>query len=299
MEGILCIDKPGGHTSFDVVARMRGIAKTRKIGHGGTLDPLATGVLPLFFGRAAKAVDLLPNQNKRYTATFRLGAVTDTQDRTGTLLEERPVTVGRGEVAAVLPRFTGPQKQLPPMYSAVKVGGRRLYDLARRGQQVDRPARDITVHSLALLEADDASHTYTVDVACSKGTYVRTLCHDIGEALGCGAVLTALRRTEAGGFDLNQCISLERAAELAAEGVLEEALFPVWTVFAALPRLELEPRLARLFCNGVALSLGQFAAPPAGLAAVYRTDGVFLGLAEPDPRMLRLRQTRLFYTNSV
>lgn len=295
MEGILCIDKPPAHTSFDVVARMRGIAHTRKIGHGGTLDPMATGVLPLFFGRAAKACDLLPDQDKRYTATFRLGISTDTQDITGTVLSERTVHTTEWDIAALLPRFTGPQKQLPPMYSAIQVEGRRLYDLARQGIEVKRTARDIIIHSIALLSADDTRHEYAIDVACSKGVYVRTLCHDIGEALGCGAALTKLRRTRACGFSLSQCITLERAAELARAGTLAEALLPVETAFASLPRLTLNIALARHFCNGVQLYLSQFAAPPRALSSVYREDGVFLGLAAPDTAGAQLQLVKLFY----
>lgn len=295
MEGILCVDKPPAHTSFDVVARMRKIAGTKKIGHGGTLDPMATGVLPLFFGRAAKACDVLPDQDKRYTAAFRLGVSTDTQDITGAVLRERPVAVGRAQVEAALPRFLGPQMQTPPMYSAVKVNGKRLYELARVGVEVERPAREITVHSIALTGADAAANEYTLDVACSKGTYIRTLCHDLGEALGCGAALTALRRTRACGFGLERCVTLEQAAELASAGLLAGALLPVEAVFASLPRLTLNAKLARHFCNGVALSLNQFERPVGGRVAVYRKDGVFLGLAAPDDSGICLRQERLFY----
>lgn len=295
MDGILCIDKPQEHTSFDVVARMRGIAKTKKIGHGGTLDPMATGVLPLFFGRATKACDILPDQDKSYTATFQLGLVTDTQDSTGEVLARSPVTATKADVAALLPRFVGSQQQLPPMYSAVQIGGQRLYDLARQGIEVEREPRQITIHSLTLLDWDEAAATYTVEAACSKGAYIRTLCHDIGAALGCGAALTALRRTRACGFDLGSCITLEQAQELAAEGSLESALLPVERAFAALPRMELTMKLAAHFCNGVPLSLNQFAAWPDDLCTVYREDKIFLGLAAPDDEKLQLRQKKLFY----
>lgn len=295
MEGILCIDKPTEHTSFDVVARMRGIARTRKVGHGGTLDPMATGVLPLFFGRAAKACDILPDQDKRYTATFQLGRTTDTQDCTGMLLQERPVRVGRADVERMLEEFTGPLMQTPPMYSAVQVGGQRLYDLARSGVEVERPARAITVYSLTLLEADEQAHTYTVDVTCSKGTYVRTLCHDLGERLGCGAMLTALRRTCACGFGVEDCITLEQAAVLAAEDKLAERLLPIERVYALLPRLVMTHRQARYFCNGVQMSLGQFVGPVEGQVAVYREDDVFLAVAEPDDKRQYLKRIKLFY----
>lgn len=295
LEGILCIDKPPEHTSFDVVARMRGIAKTRKIGHGGTLDPMATGVLPLFFGRAAKAVDLLPDQDKRYAATFRLGLMTDTQDITGKVLKECPVNVSRSELETMLGQFRGPQEQLPPMYSAVRVGGRRLYDLARNGVEVKRRARAIEIYTLELVGADEEAHSYTVDVHCSKGSYIRTLCHDIGRRLGCGAVLTALRRTKASGFLLEQCITLEQAQQLAGDGVLQERLLPVQQAFAELPRLVLNMLTARHFCNGVALTLNQFESPLEGPVAVFREDETFLGIGAPDAEGCALRSKKLFY----
>lgn len=288
MNGILCIDKPPGHTSFDVVARMRGIAKTRKIGHGGTLDPMATGVLPLFFGRATKACNLLPNQDKRYTAAFRLGTVTDTQDITGTELERHPVDAGRTEVEAALRRFTGKQKQVPPMYSAVQVDGKRLYDLARQGIEVERPAREITVYGIRLLDCDELAKEYTIDVSCSKGSYIRTLCHDIGRELGCGAVLTALRRTEACGFSIGQCIPIEEARRLADSGALESALLPVESAFGSLPRLDLGEAQARRFCNGVRLDLVGLSVPVGKVCAVYNAGGEFLGLAEPSQGKLKL-----------
>jgi tRNA pseudouridine55 synthase len=290
--GILCMDKPAEHTSFDVVARMRGIAKTRKIGHGGTLDPMATGVLPLFFGRATKACDLIPVEEKRYTATFRLGLTTDTQDITGTVLVERPVTATTEDVRRVLARFTGAQKQTPPMYSAVQVNGRRLYDLAREGIEVERPARDVTIHRADLLDADEGGHLYTIDVVCSRGTYIRTLCHDMGEALGAGAVLTALRRTESCGFTLDKCITLREAEELSARGELESRLLPVEAVFASLPRLTLNVKDATRFGNGVKLQMQP--SWPTKPCAVFREDNMFLGLAHADSEGL-LQMDKLFY----
>ena len=209
LEGILCVDKPQDWTSFDVVAKMRGIADCHKIGHGGTLDPMATGVLPLFFGRSAKAMELMPNQDKRYTAAIRFGITTDTQDCTGNVLStsEKPVT--REALEAALVPLRGTIDQLPPMYSAVWVDGQRLYNLARAGKEVERPTRQVTVHRLELMEFDAENRTCVIDVACSKGTYIRTLCHDIGEALGCGGILTALRRTETLGFTSKDCHTLE------------------------------------------------------------------------------------------
>lgn len=295
MTGILCIDKPGGFTSFDVVAKLRGMTREKRVGHSGTLDPMATGVLPLFFGRATKAVDLLPDQDKRYTATFRLGIATDTQDITGRVLSERPVRVSAAEVREGLSAFLGPQMQTPPMYSAVQVGGRRLYDIARQGLEVERPGREVLIHRLDLLQADEREHLYTVDVACSKGTYLRTLCHDLGERLGCGAVLTALRRTMACGFGLGGCITLQEAQRLTDGGALSGRLLPVEAAFASLPRLVLEGRQAHLFRNGVRLPLSELQIPE-GEAALRVLDGAgrFLGIARPDPGVGVLRLIKLF-----
>ena len=290
MDGILCIDKPADFTSFDVVAKMRGILRTRKIGHSGTLDPMATGVLPLFLGRATKACDMLPDQTKRYTATFLLGQTTDTQDSTGTVLQTRPVTVGRQEVSRALAGFVGAQKQLPPMYSAVRVNGQRLYDLARQGADIPREARDITIFGAELLaqnpNGNEAAHTYTIDIDCSKGTYIRTICHDLGEQLGCGAVLTALRRTRACGYHLADCITLEQAQSYADSGRWEETgvILPVETAFAMYPAVHLDAEQTRLFTNGVQLSLARMDLDPlaAELFTIFAADGSFLGLASTD-----------------
>lgn len=289
LNGILCIDKPQDFTSFDVVAKMRGIAKTKKIGHAGTLDPMATGVLPLFFGRATKACDLLPRQDKAYRASFRLGQTTDTQDCTGTLLETRPVKAGKKEVEEALAAFRGEIQQIPPMYSAIKMDGKRLYELARQGIQVERKPRPVTIHQLELTGAEKSSHTYTIEVHCSKGTYIRSLVADIGEALGCGAVMTALRRTMAAGFTLESCITLEQAQELAGEGDLEQQLLPVERGFESLPKVFLSAGQTRLFRNGVRLDLDRISCPISeGQTAVYGPESQFLGLASPTEGQLKL-----------
>lgn len=286
--GILCIDKPAGFTSFDVVAKMRGIAGMRKIGHAGTLDPMATGVLPVFLGRATKASDMLPVQDKRYLATMRLGTETDTQDITGTVTGEYPVSASAEQVLAACAQFEGDIMQVPPMYSAVKIGGQKLYHLARKGREVERPARPVRIHRLVCAPAGE-THTYRLDVACSKGTYIRTLVYDIGRMLGCGAVLTELRRTESCGFLLSQCITLDAAQILANEGRLGEAVLPVERAFAALPRLELDEEKARLFQNGVRLGCGQVGcADSTEPLAVYAQAGQFLGLAQGEENELRL-----------
>ena len=196
--GIIIIDKPAGWTSMDVCAKLRGIFHEKRVGHAGTLDPMATGVLPVFLGRATRAVEFAEQTGKEYLAGLRLGLVTDTQDVTGRVLEERPVTCAPAEVEAALAAFRGEITQIPPMYSALKRDGKKLYELARAGKEVERAPRPVTIHALEVVE-QTGPNCYTLRVRCSKGTYVRTLCHDIGAALGCGGCMSALRRTEAAG----------------------------------------------------------------------------------------------------
>ena len=206
--GIVIIDKLSGWTSMDVCAKIRGILKEKRLGHGGTLDPMATGVLPVFVGQATRAVEFAENGEKEYIAGLRLGLVTNTQDTSGETLETHPVTVDRAALEAVLPRFTGPIAQIPPMYSAIKINGQKLYDLARKGKEVERKPRNITIFELELLE--QVSETdYLLRCRCSKGTYLRTLCHDLGQALGCGGTMFSLCRTMAAGYTLVEAVSLE------------------------------------------------------------------------------------------
>lgn len=266
--GILCIDKPEGFTSFDVVAKLRGIAGTRRVGHAGTLDPMATGVLPLFFGRATKACDILPRQDKRYLADFRLGVTTDTQDATGRVLCERdPSGVSGADVRKAAARFTGEIMQVPPMYSALRVEGKRLYELARQGVEVERKARprhhpfgstSVSVgrgvphlpDRRALLQGDLHPHAVA----------------DIGEALGCGAVMTGLRRTMAAGFTLADCVTIGEAGDLAREGRFAEALLPVGAAFAGLPRRASVKSRPKRFLNGRAPRPGRASPAPGGRA---------------------------------
>ena len=229
--GILIIDKPAGWTSMDVCAKLRGILREKRVGHGGTLDPMATGVLPVFVGRATRAVEFAENGRKEYDAGLRLGLVTDTQDVTGTVLETRPGAVGRAELEEALAAFRGEIQQIPPMYSAVKVQGKKLYELARKGQEVERKPREVTIYELELLEAESETD-YRLRCLCSKGTYIRTLCHDIGQALGCGGALYRLRRTMAAGFTLADAVTLE---DLQAQG--EALLRPLDSLFARHPAL--------------------------------------------------------------
>ena len=271
--GILVIDKPAGWTSHDVVAKLRGILHVKRIGHAGTLDPMATGVLPVFVGRATRAVEFAAEREKEYIAGLRLGVVTDTQDCTGTTLETHPVEVTRDQVEAILDRFRGDLQQIPPMYSAVKKNGRKLYELARRGVEVERQPRPVTIHQLELL--DQVSPTdYTLRVLCSKGTYVRTLCHDMGQALGCGGTLFSLRRTRSAGFTLEDAVTLEDVAAAADPAAL---LLPVDAYFSGYPVLQLQNEAEeKRIRNGNSLTLDG----PDGTYRVYSRQGEFLALSQ-------------------
>ncbi len=269
--GILIIDKPADWTSMDVCAKLRGILKERRIGHGGTLDPMATGVLPVFVGQATRAVEFAENGEKEYVAGLRLGLTTDTQDSTGQVLETCPVSVDRGELEAILPRFTGPLEQIPPMYSAVKIGGQKLYELARKGREVERKPRPITIFSLEVLEQSSPTD-YVLRVRCSKGTYVRTLCHDIGQALGCGGCMSSLRRTMAAGFTLDQAVTLDQAQEQG-----EALLLPTDSLFSHYPVFLLKSeRAEKRVRNGNPLSIPSLAD---GTYRVYSQQREFLCLS--------------------
>ncbi len=299
LTGVLCIQKPQKFTSFDVIAKLRGISGTRKIGHSGTLDPMATGVLPIFFGNATKACDLLPNTDKRYTAGVRFGLTSDTQDIWGNFASENSALLSREALEAALPRFTGTISQLPPMYSAVQVNGQRLYDLARKGVEVERTPREITIYKLELLSYDEEKREAVLDVCCSKGTYIRTLCHDLGEYLGMGAVMSSLIRTEAAGFTLQDCVTLEEAQNAALENRFPELLLPVERIFSDLPVIRLSEVQTRMFTNGVRLDLNRIrCAKIPGNHSVYGWDGTFLGLADCDFEKMELVMQKLFIQRS-
>ncbi len=281
MNGILLIDKPQGFTSFDVVAKMRGIAHTRKIGHSGTLDPMATGVLPLLIGNATKACDILPCEDKAYRAGFALGSVTDTQDCTGKVLSTSDIRCTKEQVHDALSQFTGNIMQIPPMYSAVSIGGKRLYELAHQGIEIERQARPVTIYSITLEEFHEDTQSGILSIHCGKGTYVRTICHDLGQALGCGGMMTSLRRTMAAGFPIESCITLEEAAALSEQGRLEEKALPVECVFEVFPLLHLADAQIRMYKNGIKLDLNRL--PVDKSKEVYRIhdeNGSFLGLAK-------------------
>ena len=256
---------------MDVCAKVRGIFHEKRVGHGGTLDPMATGVLPVFVGQATRAVEFAESGQKEYVAGLRLGLVTDTQDTTGTTLETRPVTADRAAVEAALSRFLGEQDQIPPMYSAVKVGGQKLYELARKGREVERRPRPVTIHALELLSREGETD-YLLRCRCSKGTYIRTLCHDIGQALGCGGAMCSLRRTMAAGFTLDQAVTLE---EVQARG--EALLLPTDSLFAGQPILLLKSDKAenRVRCGNPITLPGT----PDGTYRVYSQDRQFLCLS--------------------
>ena len=270
--GIIIIDKPADWTSMDVCAKLRGILKTKKVGHAGTLDPMATGVLPVFVGQATRGVSFAESGEKEYVAKLRLGLVTDTQDTSGRTLAERPVTVTTDDIAAVLPRFTGAIQQIPPMYSAIKINGQKLYDLARQGREVERKPRPVTIHRLELLEQLSDTE-FTLRVRCSKGTYVRTLCHDIGQALGCGGCMASLRRTMAAGYTLDESHTLE---QVQAQG--EALLRPVDTLFRQHPAYHItHPRVEQLCRNGNAFTVKT--PLDGGIYRVYGMEGDFLCLS--------------------
>ena len=277
MDGIVIIDKPQGWTSQDVTARLRRVFATRRIGHGGTLDPLATGVLPVFVGRATRGVEFFEHAGKTYETVLRLGLTTDTEDVTGTVLSQQDASVTGEMLEAVLQKFRGEIMQTPPMYSALKVNGQKLCDLARKGREVERQPRPITIHELTLLgmEAGD----FRLRVRCSKGTYIRTLCKDIGEALGCGGCMAQLRRTQAGEYTIAQAIPLEKLlAESEAGADVSRYLMSVDSMFAGYPALTLTANQEKCVRNGARFSTQ--AAP--GTYRAYSAAGEFLALCKSD-----------------
>ena len=288
MQGILIVDKPTDWTSFDVIAKLRGILGTRKLGHSGTLDPMATGVLPVFCGGASKAVDLPLDHTKAYRATLKLGARTETGDVTGTVLETAPVTAGEKELLEVLPRFVGPQMQTPPMYSAVKINGQPLYKLARQGMEVERKARPIEILSIQY-EGSPAENEYTLTVKCSKGTYIRVLLEEIAEAMGQKGTMSALRRVAAGVYTEADAHSLEeiQAAKNAGPEALQALMLPVESVFTSLPLLVAGERVEQHLYNGCPTS--RYPAAD-GRYRVRNAQGQFLGLANITGGVLRVEK---------
>ena len=277
MNGIVIVDKPQGWTSQDVTARLRRVFDTRRIGHGGTLDPMATGVLPVFVGRATRAVEFFEHAEKTYETVLLLGKRTDTQDVTGRVLEERPVSLSLEDVEDVLPRFRGEILQVPPMYSALKVNGQKLCDLARKGKQVERQPRPITIFELTLLSFEE--NRLRLRVRCSKGTYIRTLCDDIGAALGTLGCMESLRRTQAGDYSIAESVPLEALLEADSP---ETYLRGMDSMFARYPAVTLTPNQEKRCRNG-----NSFTRPMAnGIYRAYGAKGEFLMLAKVEDNVM-------------
>ena len=281
MNGILLIDKQPDWTSNDVVAKLKGILHQRRIGHSGTLDPMATGLLVVFVGRATRAVEFAEGHDKRYIAGLRLGITTDTQDITGRVLEAKDVTVTREELEQALVGFRGAIQQIPPMYSAIKHDGRRLYDIARKGGEVERKPRAITIHDLRVIDGQEGD--WLLDVRCSKGTYVRTLCHDLGRALGCGGCMSSLRRVEAGQFSVDQAVTLSQVQQMADAGRVEELLLPVDSLFQAYPHCTASASQEKKIRCGNQVKTGL----AGGDYRVYTESGEFLMLGRVEDGIMK------------
>ncbi|MCQ2470499.1 MAG: tRNA pseudouridine(55) synthase TruB [Clostridia bacterium] len=294
MTGFICINKPQGITSFITANRVRRIASVKKTGHTGTLDPMATGVLPVMLGGATKFADFIPSSGKAYIADILLGVETDTYDVTGTVLQEKEVNVTSEEFKHAVEAFTGEIQQVPPMYSAISQNGVRLYQLARKGVEVEREKRNVTIYSAEILEKK-ADNLYSVLFSCSAGTYIRSLAFDIGRFLGCGACLKSLQRTYSNGFSIEDAITLEEAAALAEEGKLEEKIIPVEKVMEVYPEVTVSEAQAKRFKNGGALALNRIKGfSGSGLFRVYSPEKEFLGLGKTNEETKELDIARLY-----
>lgn len=276
--GIIIVDKPADWTSQDVTAKLRGVFHEKRIGHGGTLDPMATGVLPVFIGRATRAVEFMESAEKEYIAGLRLGLTTNTQDTTGEVLSEQSVDITKEQLLAVLPQFTGEIDQIPPMFSAVKIGGRKLYELARKGREIERKPRRITIHELEVIGEEHGD--FLLRVRCSKGTYIRTLCHDIGAALGCGGCMSSLRRTAAGQFAITDAVPL---AEIISHPNPASLLMQVDSLFSGCPALHVRDAHTAKLKNGASVRDRTFAD---GTYRVYAENGEFLLLGRAESHTL-------------
>lgn len=296
LNGIIIIHKEAGYTSHDVVAKMRGICRQKKIGHTGTLDPQATGVLPVCLGSGTKLCDMLTDKDKEYVAELLLGVETDTQDTTGQVLRESPVNASGEEVRAAVMSFLGEYSQVPPMYSALKVDGKKLYELARAGKEVERQARKVMIHEIEIL--DMKLPVVKLRVACSKGTYIRTLCADIGAKLGCGGTMKSLQRTRVGSFDLERAVTLAELEKIRDEERLEEILFPVDSAFANCPKLHVRQEFAKLVDNGNSFYPNQTVERrtygSGEWVSVYRENGSFVGVYAFDAGRKWYKPVKMF-----
>ena len=281
MTGIIILDKPKDITSFGAVARVRRLCSEKKCGHTGTLDPMATGVMTVMLGNTTRFIELLPSHDKAYIASFRLGTVTDTLDITGNVLETRKVESTAEQVREALRSFEGEISQLPPMYSAVSVNGQRLYDLARKGIEVERKPRQVTVYSIDMISENEENGEYSIAVECSSGTYIRTIISDLGEMLGCGAVLTDLRRTKANGFSIENAVTLEELENAVNNGNIGSVLIPVDRALEGYPVIKVSAAQAKRFSNGGELDLQRLKYPRMiGLFRIYDPENNFIGLGE-------------------
>lgn len=292
MDGILNIYKEKGYTSHDVVAKLRGILKQKKIGHTGTLDPAATGVLPVCVGKATKLCDLFADRSKTYETVMQLGVTTDTEDMTGMILDQKEVLCSEQEAEAVIHSFVGLYEQIPPMYSALKVNGKKLYELAREGKTVERKPRKVTIHSIEIVSMDFPFITMKVD--CSKGTYIRSLCRDIGEQLGCGATMKELKRTRVGQFTVENALTLAQVEELVIQEQIAQYFIAIDTVFSDYPVLVLPAEYDRLLDNGNPFRY-QSDDKDARYYRVYKEDGMFIGLYVYQKKEQRYNPYKLFF----
>lgn len=299
LNGIILVNKPKDFTSFDVIAKLRGMLRIKRLGHSGTLDPMATGVLPVLVGKATKASDILPIDEKSYTAGFKLGVETDTQDITGKVQSESDKRVSMQELVTCADSFQGDIMQIPPMYSAVSVDGKRLYELAREGKVIERQARQRRVDSIEILSYDDKTQEGVMSVTVSKGTYIRTLIHDIGQKLGCGGVMKSLERTSSSGYKIADCYTLEQIQQHTDNDTVAEIIMPVKSAFSGVyDSIKLNQHYSKLYKNGVKLRLEQV-----GLCdmqsektfCVYDSDNIFLGLAKADNKSGQLKIYKNLY----
>jgi len=285
MDGILLVIKPPGMTSFDVVAWLRRVLKIKKIGHGGTLDPAAVGLLPVCLGKATRAIEQFLNFDKSYRAEMVLGIVTDTQDAEGKIIEKKAVTVGNEAIIDAVRSFTGKYEQIPPMFSAIKINGKKLYDLARQGIEVERKPREVHIRKIDIIDIKRQDDTVTVkfDVDCSKGTYIRTLCHDIGQKLGCGAYMSSLIRTCVGPFSITEGVTLEEINRKSEEGTLSSVIKPVDVLYRDYKDVILEGKFISRFLNGAAVVINNNSSEINERLRVYSENGLFLGIGRIIP----------------
>ncbi|NLZ82036.1 MAG: tRNA pseudouridine(55) synthase TruB [Clostridiales bacterium] len=298
INGIININKEKGYTSHDVVAKMRGILKTKKIGHTGTLDPDAEGVLPLCIGNATKLVNLITDKDKTYEAVLKLGITTDTQDITGKVLKTADVHVLTDDIEKVINSYIGGYMQLPPMYSAIKVNGKKLYELARQGKEIERERRSVIIHNIKILEINEDDHEISITVDCGKGTYIRTLINDIGEELGCGGTMKSLIRTAAGGFRIQNSYKLSDIEELVKTDQLDKALQKTEDALSAYPKLVIDKEFEKLVHNGNPFLINHLVEPNQspldGMARVYDGDNNFIGLYQFDIDKGRYYPVKMF-----